>query len=183
MTWTRSKVSEAEWYFREDPVANAHHAEWHRIGSGPRWGEYFYYMHGQMLARYEAERLSLGMDLTSSFMPELWAHRVNDSYDPRLGPRWGIRRPGTVEYSVMHSYREVLELWIDYTADYSEGIDHGINTFGEIVEEDIHNLGHGLISRLSDEAGVMGSGEAAMRDPIFYRWHGYIRSVFDTYKG
>merc|ERR1719466_142720 len=52
--WSRPSLAEAEWYFREDPVANAHHTEWHRAAGRPfqRWGEYFYYMHSQMLARY-----------------------------------------------------------------------------------------------------------------------------------
>merc|ERR1719318_2553430 len=29
--WSRTSLAEAEWYFREDPVANAHHSEWHRV--------------------------------------------------------------------------------------------------------------------------------------------------------
>jgi len=36
-------------------------------------------MHEQMMARYEAERLSLGMTRTEYFLPELWNRRINDT--------------------------------------------------------------------------------------------------------
>lgn len=54
-------------YFREDIGVNMHHWHWHLVYpyEGPieivrkdRRGELFYYMHGQLVARYEAERLS-----------------------------------------------------------------------------------------------------------------------------
>jgi tyrosinase len=59
-----------DWY-REDPFANDHHAHWHivypRDGGGPsviqrRHGELFFYMHEQMLARYDAERVVAGLE-------------------------------------------------------------------------------------------------------------------------
>src|SRR5215204_932538 len=64
-----------EWY-REDPFANEHHSHWHVVyptrgipnpanPSQPifkdRQGEIFFYMHQQMLARYDADRLALGL--------------------------------------------------------------------------------------------------------------------------
>uniref|UniRef100_A0A182Q267 Tyrosinase copper-binding domain-containing protein n=1 Tax=Anopheles farauti TaxID=69004 RepID=A0A182Q267_9DIPT len=54
-------------YFREDIGVNLHHWHWHLVypGDGPmrvvrkdRRGELFYYMHQQMLARYQTERYS-----------------------------------------------------------------------------------------------------------------------------
>lgn len=57
-------------YFREDIGVNMHHWHWHLVYplEGPleivdkdRRGELFYYMHGQLVARYESERLSNGM--------------------------------------------------------------------------------------------------------------------------
>jgi hypothetical protein len=63
-----------EW-FREDPFANEHHEHWHIVyptsgvpdGRGgsktkDRQGELFFYMHQQMLARYDAERLAQGLE-------------------------------------------------------------------------------------------------------------------------
>ena len=64
-----------EWY-REDPFANEHHSHWHVVypvrgipnPANPaqvifkdRQGEIFFYMHQQMLARYDAERVALGL--------------------------------------------------------------------------------------------------------------------------
>jgi hypothetical protein len=63
-------------WFREDTWVNDHHSKWHIVYPGEgipsaqnpqrrvlrsRQGELFYYMHQQMLARYDCERLSLGL--------------------------------------------------------------------------------------------------------------------------
>lgn len=62
-------------WFREDPQQNEHHAHWHNVyptngvpvpGTNQRkykdrQGEMFLYMHQQMLARYEVERIALGL--------------------------------------------------------------------------------------------------------------------------
>jgi len=174
---------DAESYFREDPVANAHHSEWHRIGSGQRWGEYFYFMHGQMLARYEAERLSLGLSPTRYFMVDQWDRWVQDTYNSRLGGSWGIRRPGIIETSAMHRMRERIETLARSFARYFRGEDRGIDRFGGVFERGLHNTGHVQISQLTQGGrGVMSSSIGAMRDPIFYRWHGYVNTVFEQYK-
>ena len=49
-------------FWREDPLLNEHHEHWHLVypdGDGNRSGELFAYMHQQMLARYDAERLAV----------------------------------------------------------------------------------------------------------------------------
>jgi len=176
MTWTRNSPGAAEWYYREDPVVNAHHSEWHR---GSRGGESFYYMHSQMLARYDAERLSLGMGLTRYFGHNQWGSRVQDSYNPRLGGRWARRRPGYINSGVLHSMRGEVDGQMRRLARYSQGVDTGIDRFGRSLERSLHNRGHVEISHLG---GVMGSTVASMRDPIFYRWHGYIERKFRDYK-
>ena len=57
-------------YFREDIGVNLHHWHWHLVypAEGPerivrkdRRGELFYYMHQQMIARYQVERYSQGL--------------------------------------------------------------------------------------------------------------------------
>lgn len=56
-------------WFREDPLFNEHHEHWHIVypfagihrQTRDRQGEMFLYMHQQMLARYEAERLAVGL--------------------------------------------------------------------------------------------------------------------------
>lgn len=53
----------------------------------------------------------------------------------------------------------------------------------------LHNLGHDAISYIHDpenryleDYGVMGDVATAMRDPIFYRWHSFIDSLFIRFK-
>jgi len=58
-------------YFREDTAINDHHSKWHVVYPWPgdpntgktkdRQGELFWYMHQQMLARYDAERRAFGL--------------------------------------------------------------------------------------------------------------------------
>ena len=77
----------------------------------------------------------------------------------------------------------------------------GIDLLGNIIEAsqltvnrqlygNLHNMGHNLIclshdpeNRHLEDFGVMGDVSTAMRDPIFYRWHGYIDTIFNKYKG
>ncbi|ODM87468.1 Hemocyanin D chain [Orchesella cincta] len=56
------------WYWREDVLANSHHLYWHlsypingESGKPDRGGELFYFFHHNMLARFHAERLSVGL--------------------------------------------------------------------------------------------------------------------------
>ena len=51
-------------YFRESPEVNSHHHYWHlRFNKDgiTRHGEFFYFQHSQMLARYQIDRLCLGL--------------------------------------------------------------------------------------------------------------------------
>ena len=173
---------DTERYFREDTVANSHHSDWHRFSFGQRRGESFYYMHGQMVARYEAERLCLGLPTMVDFGPGLWNNRVPDSYNPRLGWAWSTRRPGYINaQSLRRPYRQVTRM-LDTAPSYVGGVDRGIDWFGQTVERELHNFGHVQIAQLSGSRGVMGSTLVAMRDPIFFRWHGFIQSIFQQYK-
>ena len=83
-----------EWY-REDPFANEHHSHWHVVypiaglpdPANPRQrifkdrqGEIFFYMHQQMLARYDAERVALGLDRVVPFID--YVKKIAIGYDP-----------------------------------------------------------------------------------------------------
>lgn len=81
-------------WFREDPLANEHHEHWHLVydrlgipdGAGgrrlqERHGELFFYMHQQMLARYDAERLAIeGLDLVRPL--DDYRAPIAEGYDP-----------------------------------------------------------------------------------------------------
>ena len=101
-------------WFREDPLLNEHHFHWHVVfpqtgdpnnpvpGTDPvlffpkdRQGELFYYMHRQMLARYDVERVCLGLkpvqayaDLTKPIEVGYNGHLAN------FVPRGNGMRPG-----------------------------------------------------------------------------------------
>ena len=89
-------------YFREDIGVNLHHWHWHLVypGSGPieivnkdRRGELFYYMHSQLLARYNIERFTSGLPrfkilnllepLEEAYFPKIIRSSNNRAYPPR----------------------------------------------------------------------------------------------------
>jgi hypothetical protein len=95
-------------WFREDPKLNEHHEHWHVVyplagipaPGNPtggqvkeRQGELFLYMHRQMLARYDSERLAVGLERVAP-----WDDGETDpwGYDPGpyLRHTFGPRPPG-----------------------------------------------------------------------------------------
>ncbi|XP_046990320.1 phenoloxidase 2-like isoform X2 [Schistocerca americana] len=76
----------------------------------------------------------------------------------------------------------------------------GIDMLGNMVQSsslsvnknfygDMHNLGHMMVAYCHDPDGrnletfgVMADVATAMRDPVFYRWHSFINSVFQEHK-
>jgi tyrosinase len=99
-------------WFREDPAASDHHRHWHAVWpwSGfegvvkDRQGELFFYMHQQMLARYDTERLSIGMQPVrplADFDAEL------EPYDP--GPDFTDPPPGKRRFAARGPGRRLRE--------------------------------------------------------------------------
>lgn len=74
-----------DWY-REDPQQNEHHEHWHNVYPGrmdkDRQGEIFLYMHQQMLARYDAERLAVNLPLVTPFLFNTNHARIDEGYNP-----------------------------------------------------------------------------------------------------
>ncbi|VVC24126.1 Hypothetical protein CINCED_3A001218 [Cinara cedri] len=78
-------------YFREDIGINLHHWHWHLVYpfEGPRnivdkdrRGELFYYMHQQVIARYNMERLSNDMNRVVRLTN--WRDPIEEGYFPKL---------------------------------------------------------------------------------------------------
>ena len=83
-------------WFREDPLLNEHHEHWHivypflgieRKKKGrielifrDRQGEIFIYMHQQMLARYDVERLAIGLERVTPYSD--FSTAIESGYDP-----------------------------------------------------------------------------------------------------
>lgn len=78
-------------YFREDLGINLHHWHWHlvypnRASRGivnkDRRGELFYYMHQQIVARYNYDRLCNKMKRVERFME--WKQPIKEAYFPKM---------------------------------------------------------------------------------------------------
>uniref|UniRef100_A0A1Y9H277 Tyrosinase copper-binding domain-containing protein n=1 Tax=Anopheles dirus TaxID=7168 RepID=A0A1Y9H277_9DIPT len=90
-TATNDEPEQAMAFFREDIGVNLHHWHWHLTypGSGPsnvvqkdRRGELFYYMHQQLLARYQTDRFAQGLGLLEPL--DNLRGAIREPYYPKL---------------------------------------------------------------------------------------------------
>ncbi len=197
-------------WFREDPLANQHHEHWHvvyPVGGVPdgrggatgkdRQGELFFYMHQQMLARYDAERIAAGLGPVKPFATYTTA--IAEGYDsglPDFRARSANRRLATVDlgggaYSVQdHTrVRDRIRRVVD-SSRFADGSAVDPDALGAAVEPSVrrggptgfgnfHGFGHVLIAlaenpRDLSRPGVMWTTATAIMDPVFYRWHRHI---------
>ena len=200
------------WY-REDPWGSAHHEHWHVVYPSrgvtfdghqvhkARHGELFVYMHRQMLARYETERLCANAPRLAALSN--YRSIIPEAYAASPGVAESRRPPGQRMHDVIvpedHRYDiriADLEQWRDaLLAAATSGKFAGVpvakravtaDVFGATIEPSpasvlpsrygaLHNLGHGALAALSDDGnGVMSDPATALRDPVFYRWHKQI---------
>lgn len=226
-------------FWREDPLINEHHEHWHLVyptagrpsagggyDLGDRHGELFAYMHEQMLARYDAERVAVNLDRVAEF--EDYAAPIPQGYDPgdlllwdggnwsACGPRpagaaWSDlappfnTRPGaTIQQQETFCQRMTeaarggtfsllkppLAVTIDNLGDAEEantnspdyqgsGGTANFQTYGNH-----HNDGHihFMAWNNAEPYGVMGNTSTAVRDPIFFRWHKEVDSVYQAFQ-
>jgi tyrosinase len=189
-------------WFREDIFLGEHHEHWHlvypdKVAEGQfkdRQGELFLYMHQQMLARYNTERIAQGLSTVAAFPAEKFNEAIPEGYDPKLA-RFGVRKPGahlSARYGVTP---ESLTKWsnelrsaivngrfIDPQGNAGINGDdllgHTIlgNTKSANTNEygTLHGTVHSKLAYISDLPGVMGTPSVSIRDPIFFRWHRFI---------
>ncbi|XP_069980278.1 hemocyanin F chain isoform X1 [Penaeus vannamei] len=156
-------------YWREDLFLNTFHWHWHlsnpylsRPGKIDRRGELFYYAHHNMVARFNMERLSVGLKPVETF--EDWRLPLENGYFPHLtagnGFIWGDRQDDTlmqdiiginisdaIYISKLELHRSHLLYSIDerylicengsqiyLTDDPAPGKPYGINLIGEALE-------------------------------------------------
>lgn len=181
-----------------------------------RHGELFAYMHQQLLARYDAERLCFDLPPVAPLKNFSGAiaegypgsgpiqHFTADSEPIRLAARSAgktikditdsnfLDRPGRLVAN-QHAFGERL---LNLATNVDEGFKfNGINELAERIEPTArfqspyfgayHNDGHLLLSLNSDGNGGKGPlfwEAAAIKDPIFYRWHRNIDNIFEAYE-
>nr|CAR85693.1 hemocyanin subunit type 1 precursor [Carausius morosus] len=177
-------------YLGEDLGMNSHHAHWHM--DFPFWwkpeeygidkdrkGELFYYMHHQLIARFDLERLSNDLPPVE---PLGWRERIVDGFYPQTTYRVGGEfpaRPDDFEFQDLSSIK--VQDMVDYERRVREAISQqavitmsgdyfslndttGINTLGEMMEPSttskhrdyygaLHNYGHILLGKITDPKG------------------------------
>ncbi|XP_014229579.1 phenoloxidase 2-like [Trichogramma pretiosum] len=124
-------------YFREDLGINLHHWHWHLVYplDGPaavvtkdRRGELFYYMHHQVLARYNVERMCNGLDMVKRLE---WDEAIEEAYFPMLnsdvsGRDWPSR-PANLRLTDINRPDLQLSFSIDDLKRYEERIYEAIH--------------------------------------------------------
>ncbi|HLM60406.1 MAG TPA: tyrosinase family protein [Pyrinomonadaceae bacterium] len=201
-------------WFREDAKANEHHEHWHVVyptqglfNANPprlndRHGELFFYMHQQMLARYDTERLAAGLPKAAPLND--YAAPIKAGYDPgpglteRPGPGssqpFAARQPNSTLKDIAgfpvlrhQNIKQSLETAID-TGQFNNGKPVTAQSLGETEEPTFkrtdasygnHHGGHILIAYVNATAanqtpGVMIDTATAIRDPVFWRWHRHV---------
>ncbi|KAF0490784.1 Di-copper centre-containing protein [Gigaspora margarita] len=173
-------ANDSLYWWRNDPVLNQHHEHWHivmisAIVNGTRKdreGENFIYMHRHMLARYDAERLGVGLEVVEPLVdyytpiPEAFypppfllqdfggtkvpfpARPPNQTFHDIIQVSGGQVVLYSVEF-LTHTFDE-LEKWIDGITDTDHPIalalkDEEATTLGSEIELILHNIGHAML--------------------------------------
>lgn len=171
------------WY-REDVKANEHHEHWHVVYPNQgipdgvtgkrrlndRQGELFFYMHQQMLARYETERLAVGLPPVKPLRN--YRAAIPEGYDPTpKDPIFGATRFSPRQPNAILSDVDRADFGIDYSVQEHElkreriieAVDLGrFETAGGLVPVNIDLLG-------STEESTIGSVSGGSRG--FYGNH------------
>ncbi|NP_001301077.1 hemocyanin F chain-like [Limulus polyphemus] len=189
-------------YFREDIEVNAHHWHWHLVFPATwrpevmgkvkdRKGELFYYMHQQMCARYDCDRMSVGLQRMIPFQN---FEETLEGYSAHLtslvsGLHYASRPEGLhirdlndVSLQEMERWRErILEginlghVHDDHGKEVELDEEHGIDILGALIESSheskneeyygsLHNWGHVMLARVHDHDGRFHENPGVMSD-------------------
>ena len=174
-------------WWREDPGLAEHHYNWHVYypytePPRDRQGELFAYMHEQMLARYDFERLAAGLGRVRAFGPGYtWEKPLKEGYNPKV-EGFSFRPAGMLisEAVKMESkliLTDVLQrnkerFFYSLARGYLEcpnsaKVDITMNKLGNTMEANmgsvnkklygnLHNDGHNVLSTINDPDGRYG---------------------------
>ncbi|HEX7317613.1 MAG TPA: tyrosinase family protein [Pyrinomonadaceae bacterium] len=203
-------------WFREDAKANEHHEHWHVVypnrglfNTNPprlndRHGELFLYMHQQMLARYDAERLAVGLPPVVPLSS--YTNPIPEGYDPGPGltqspgpaslPAYAPRPANTylrdLPPSLTIAAQQASESLLNQAianGQFVTGAPVTATSLGATEETSIgrvhpsygnhHGNGHVFVAYSTQQTpsqppGVMIDTATAIRDPVFWRWHRHV---------
>jgi hemocyanin-like protein len=163
-----------------------------------RQGELFFYMHEQMLARYDAELLSNDLARVEPYGPTAWTKPIAAGHDPIEVTGYGTRQPGKKlagadAQGLRGMWNEIDDALDTKSLRAANGGTVPIDrtNLGEAVEATVpqlraldptaygglHGTGHVLIARLSSPPGVMRNPVTAIRDQIFWQWHKFMDDI------
>jgi len=186
-------------YLREDLLLNEHHRHWHTVYPGfpvsgnlqDRQGELFFYMHEQMLARYDAERIAAGLEPVEPFAD--YRKPIVEAYGDRPSGQTLVdvdRKDGslTVTVSELEQQRDTIADAVTDGDFKRADLKASLAALGAVQEPTEgseqptiwhHGAGHMLVAwimnpRQGGQMGVIGNTRTAIRDPFFWRWHKHI---------
>nr|AAC34256.1 prophenoloxidase [Hyphantria cunea] len=163
-------------YFREDLGINLHHWHWHlvypfaasqrEIVAKDRRGELFFYMHSQMIARYNGERLNSALKRVKKFSN--WREPIPEAYFPKLDSLTSSRgwppRQANMTWQDLNRPVDGLLVTIDDMERWRRNIEEAISTGrvttadGRTIDLDIDILGNMMeASILSPNRELYGS--------------------------
>ncbi|MBP7555387.1 MAG: tyrosinase family protein [Chitinophagaceae bacterium] len=195
-------------WFREAPCINEHHAHWHMVYNGDggidRQGEMFLYMHQQMLARYDIERIAEGVARVNAFTD--FRKTISVGYgsgpDERIAmggfsgyrDRSPLEKVGTADAAkqvtlLTQANNDIANNYYDTSATTMQSEIKTVNKLGSTLEPNnhpdtdrtrvyrgYHGDGHMSIHKINK--GVMGSTVFAVRDVVFWEWHKGIDDLY-----
>jgi hypothetical protein len=163
-----------------------------------RQGELFLYMHNQMLARYDAERLSNARPRVEAFGPDFTAS-IPDGYSPNLPPftdREADEKLAQADVDALVQMQAPLDAAVaaqqlrrtvgSPVAVDGDSLGHAVEAshaaltgLSDTEYPGIHNRGHGMFGSIpgGQGFGVMNVPAVAIRDPVFWRWHKHIDTI------
>ncbi|XP_045113323.1 hemocyanin A chain-like [Portunus trituberculatus] len=189
-TGSRRNPEQQVAYFGEDIGMNVHHVTWHM--DFPFWwtdsyghhidrkGELFFWVHHQLSARYNSERLSNWMNVVDELS---WESIIKDGFAPHTSYKFGGEfpaRPDNVRFTDVKGVARVRDMVITehrirdaiargfIVSPRGETIDisneHGINILGDVIESStyspnvnyygsLHNTAHIMLGRQGDPQG------------------------------
>ena len=172
------------------------HRQWHidhmqdHNGNLPYDGSLFPVFHSRLLANYDAFRAAFGWPAKGVYVPPNALPTAENGYTMLHFPANGGTRntsfTGNVSGMRQPHYTTADGGVVDWAngaqcTPVSNGVRHKqadfptLSEFGCAVEKPWHNNVHTAIG------GDMASSLNAPKDPIFWRWHGYLNSIFRAF--